>query len=112
MKAILGSISALFFVSLALFGCSKTSPEGVAAPSVAVGNGKAVFEASNCGNCHGPGKNAPDLSKIGGEHDAIWIVAHVKNPKVHNPGSRMPGYEGKISETDLQAMGSYLASLK
>lgn len=112
MKAILGSTSALFLVSLALFGCNKTAPEGAAAPSAAAGNGKTVFESSNCGNCHGPGKNAPNLSKIGAERDAAWIVAHVKNPKVHNPGSRMPGYEGKISEADLQAMGSYLASLK
>ena len=110
MKAILGSTPALFLVSLALFGCNKAPAGDAATPTAAPG--KAIFEASNCGNCHGPGKNAPNLTKIGAEKDAAWIVAHVKNPKVHNPGSRMPGYEGKISEADLQAMGSYLASLK
>lgn len=110
MKALFGTLAALFSLTLALFGCNKTSDSGAAAPQTA--SGKAIFESKDCGNCHGPGKRAPQLTHLGAEHDAAWIVAHVKNPKTHNPGSRMPAYEGKMSESDLQALGGYLASLK
>ena len=110
MKAMMGILSALLLLSLALFGCSKSDSGGAAAPKADAG--KAIFASKDCGNCHGPGKRAPDLTKAGAQHDAAWIVAHVKNPRTHNPGSRMPGYEGKMSESDLQAIGSYLASLK
>jgi mono/diheme cytochrome c family protein len=109
MKTLFGTISALFLGALALFGCSKAQDSEAAPPATA---GKTIFESKDCGNCHGPGKRAPQLTKLGAEHDAAWIVAHVKNPKTHNPNSGMPGYEGKMSESDLQAIGSYLASLK
>lgn len=97
-------------MTLVLVGCSKTKDGGTASPQALPG--KAIFLASDCGNCHGTGKRAPDLTKLGATREAAWITAHVKNPKTHNPGSRMPAYEGKISESDLQALGSYLASLK
>jgi mono/diheme cytochrome c family protein len=42
----------------------------------------------------------------------VWLAEHVKNPKTHNPGSRMPAFEGKISDADLRALSAYLASLK
>jgi mono/diheme cytochrome c family protein len=111
MKPIFGVCAAIFMFSLALIGCSKTEVTQASAAS-STSAGKTVLEASDCGNCHGGGKNAPDLTKLGATRDAAWIVAHVKNPKTHNPGSRMPAYEGKINEADLQALGSYLASLK
>lgn len=110
MKTFFGTVSALFLLTIALFGCSKPGEGGSTSPQTA--SGKAIFESKDCGNCHGPGKRAPQLTHLGAEHDAAWIVAHVKNPKTHNPGSRMPAYEGKMSESDLQAIGSYLASLK
>ena len=56
----------------------------------------------------------PDLSRTGAaaSHTPDWLVAHVKDPKTHNPGSRMPGFAGKISDKDLLALGAYLAGLK
>jgi hypothetical protein len=45
-------------------------------------------------------------------HTPQWLADHVKNPKSQNPNSRMPAFEGKISDKDLQALGVYLASLK
>lgn len=77
--------------------------------------GVAVFTANNCGNCHKlnelGGGQAPNLSKIGAEHDATWIAAQIKDPKTHNPNSKMPAFD-KISEDDLKTLSDYLASLK
>jgi mono/diheme cytochrome c family protein len=130
-----GTMFALLSLGLLLLtGCSSNDtanspsqpPQGASPGRAATGagatgggdvadKGKAVFAANNCGNCHalngqGGGK-APDLSKIGGEHDATWIAAHVKDPKTHNPNSKMPAFD-KLSEDDLKALSDYLASLK
>jgi mono/diheme cytochrome c family protein len=44
---------------------------------------------------------------------AQWLADHVRDPKSHNPRSRMPAFgEDKISETDLAALVDYLANLK
>ena len=88
------------------------APAGAALAS----GGQKVFASHNCGNCHAingqGGRGGPDLGKVGGEHDAQWIVAHVRNPQSHKPGSRMPAFEGKISDAELASLGAYLASLK
>lgn len=56
----------------------------------------------------------PDLSRVGAEpgRTAEWIIEHIKHPQSHNPGSRMPAFAGKINDSDLKALGDYLASLK
>ena len=59
-----------------------------------------------------PQWSGPDACGGEAEHTAAWLVAHIKNPKAHNPGSRMPSFEGHISDKDLLALGAYLASLK
>lgn len=80
--------------------------------------GMTVYNNNGCANCHAiggqGGRKAPELTKVGAEatHTADWLIAHVKDPKTHNPGSRMPAYQGKINDTDLKALGAYLASLK
>lgn len=80
--------------------------------------GRKVFDANGCARCHsigGGGRGrAPELTHVGADptHTAQWIADHVKNPKTHNPNSRMPAYEGKISDADLQALSTYLAGLK
>jgi cbb3-type cytochrome oxidase cytochrome c subunit len=96
--------------------------------------GKKVMVANNCFRCHGingvrgpmasgppPASGGrprmgrgPDLGKVGAEpdHTAEWLVAHVRDPKSHNPDSMMPGFDGKINDDDLRALGEYLASLK
>ena len=76
--------------------------------------GRTVFESNGCAGCHSGGGQAPDLSHVGAEaeHTPEWLVAHIKNPKTHNPSSTMPAFAGKISDSDLLALGAYLASLK
>ena len=56
----------------------------------------------------------PDLTRVGADpsHTPQWLAEHVKNPRSQNPTSRMPAFEGKISDQDLLALGTYLASLK
>lgn len=112
---------------LLITGCAKNdgaAPSATTAPAAARGDaalvtaGKAAYDAHNCLKCHvingQGGRMGPDLSHVGAEteHSSAWIVAHVKNPKTHNPGSRMPAFGGKISDKDLLAIGAYLASLK
>jgi mono/diheme cytochrome c family protein len=36
----------------------------------------------------------------------------MKNPKTVKPQSRMPPFDGKISDDDLKAVAEYLATLK
>jgi cbb3-type cytochrome oxidase cytochrome c subunit len=63
----------------------------------------------------GPGGmigRGPELSKVGSKRTRDWLIEHIKNPKAHNPQSRMPGYDGKINDADMQALADYLASLK
>lgn len=54
----------------------------------------------------------PELSTVGTKRTRDWLIEHVRNPKAHNPQSRMPAYDGKISDADLQLLANYLASLK
>lgn len=117
----------LLLLGAAAAGCTKSEGGGDAGSAPAAGAnagsplvaaGKTVYASNGCARCHAlggqGGRNGPDLSRVGAEatHTADWLVAHVTNPKTHNPGSRMPGFAGKIGDKDLLALGAYLASLK
>jgi mono/diheme cytochrome c family protein len=106
-----------------LLGCNRSSgsaPAASGAPNDAalIATGKAVFDANGCARCHAlggqGGGRAPDLTHVGADpsHTPQWLAEHVKNPKAQNPSSRMPAFEGRISDSDLNALGVYLASLK
>ncbi|MFL5244173.1 MAG: MJ0042-type zinc finger domain-containing protein [Gemmataceae bacterium] len=64
----------------------------------------------------GPGgrNRGPDLSTVGRDpNDTVdWLMAFIREPTSKKPRSRMPGFEGKISEADLRSLAEYLASLK
>ena len=63
----------------------------------------------------GPGGGmgrGPSLTNVGTKRSRDWIIAHIRNPKGHNPQSRMPGFEGKIKDQELEALADYLLSLK
>lgn len=123
----------LSILALAVPGCNKgadnsaaPSTTGGAAPATGASSGAggaqtasgglAIYEASGCTKCHGtPGQRpgrAPDLSHEGTNHDATWIAQHIKDPQSQNPQSRMPKYQGRISDPDLKTLSDYLASLK
>ncbi len=118
LRTVLTVVGVAFAASLLVMaGCGKNEggTQGNANPVAA---GKAVFDANNCAKCHSiAGQGNPrgrDLTHVGADpnHTSEWLIAHVKNPRAHNPNSPMPAFEGKISEQDLAALGDYLASLK
>jgi mono/diheme cytochrome c family protein len=95
-------------------GCAKSNGGDAAL----IAAGKTTFDANGCGRCHAMGGQvggrAPDLTHVGADpsHTPQWLAQHVKNPRSQNPSARMPAFEGKISDQDLLALGTYLASLK
>jgi len=65
--------------------------------------GKSVFDANGCGRCHAVGGQgggrAPDLSHEGADPNHTpsgWPTR--EEPALAEPGSRMPAFEGKISD--------------
>jgi mono/diheme cytochrome c family protein len=101
---------ALLTTSVLMTGCKGNG----SADASLIAAGKNVFDANGCARCHGGRGRAPDLSHEGADpsHTPQWLAQHVKNPKSQNPRSPMPAFEGKISDQDLNALGTYLASLK
>ncbi len=111
---------------LLLVGCSNnasssdTSNSSSTTTASAADPGKAIFDNNGCGRCHNLGGaaggrgRAPDLSHEGADstHTAQWIADQINNPRSHNPMSRMPAYQGRIQDKDLQTLSSYLAGLK
>jgi mono/diheme cytochrome c family protein len=104
---------ALVASALLMAGC-KGGAGGGQSDAALIAAGKGVFDSNGCARCHGGGGRAPDLSHEGADpsHTPQWIAQHVKNPRSQNPRSRMPAFEGKINDQDLNALGTYLASLK
>ena len=120
-KWILGSMG-LLAILLIVAGCSKPGSDVPAGPSLPAARqaatGESIFKANNCGRCHmlngQGGMIGPDLSHEGAnpQHNAQWIADHIKNPKTHSPGSRMPSFAGRIPDSDIQTLAEYLAGLK
>jgi mono/diheme cytochrome c family protein len=108
---------ALLASLLVIGGCRKNDA-GAPGDAALIATGKAAFNANGCARCHAVGgqggRMGPDLTRVGADpnHTPQWLAQHVKNPRSQNPSSRMPAFEGKISDQDLLALGTYLASLK
>lgn len=103
---------AFCLVALTVVGCQKPEASGV---EKQVADGKAVF-TKNCANCHAVngqgGGSGPDLSKTAASHEAKWLMEHIDNPKVHNPGSRMPAFGEKLGDKPMQDIIAYVLTLK
>jgi mono/diheme cytochrome c family protein len=84
--------------------------------------GPKVFEANKCSNCHSVEKvkiarkiqsekmAGPDLSKIGDERDAAWIVKFAMREVEVDGKQHKNEYKG--TKDDLQTIANWLASLK
>ena len=94
-------------------------------PATASGPGAAVFQANTCVNCHAirgtgaHGTAGPDLTHLAGRatigagvlpSDAGSIRAWLADPQRYKPGAFMPRVP--LSDADLDALASYLVSLK
>ena len=82
-------------------------------PSVV--QGKQQYQTLGCAACHsihGEGEMiGPELSSVGAQRDADWLMRRLKDPESVAPGSIMPAYSG-LSETELKDLANYLVSLK
>ena len=97
-------------------GCFRCHAVDGARPAGGPG-GPPKFGPGGPGGSGGPGRGgmgAPDLAKVGAgqEHTADWLSQYIQNPKSVKADSKMPPFEGKMSEDDLKALVEYLASLK
>jgi mono/diheme cytochrome c family protein len=112
-----------------LVGCSQTPSTNESGSTGSGGNttasggsaiekGKSVYASFRCAQCHQiggqGGSGGPDLSRIGANTSRTpqWLKEHIKNPRAHSPSSRMPSFEGKIPDADLDNLVAYLGSLK
>ncbi|MBX9583832.1 MAG: cytochrome c [Gemmataceae bacterium] len=109
-------------------GAPKFGGPGTPAGPQRAKTGNAVFD-QHCLKCHsvdggaaagggGPkGKmgGAPDLAKVAADpaHTPEWLAEHVRNPKAHSPGSKMPTFDAsKLSDEDLKSVVEYMSKLK
>jgi len=76
-----------------------------------VSRGKEIFLSEGCAGCHSfrgrGGETAPDLTAVGERRSTLWIMSQIKDPKSHNPDSRMPEY-GHLSMSERYAIARYL----
>lgn len=76
-----------------------------------VSQGKEIFLSAGCANCHSfkghGGELAPDLTAVGERRSTLWIMSQIKDPKSHNPDSRMPEF-GHLSIFERYAIARYL----
>jgi cytochrome c oxidase subunit 2 len=87
--------------------------------SALIAKGEKTFADKKCVLCHvikekggtvGPLARGPDLSTMGGQRDAQWLKAFMKDPKAVNPNAKMMAFKG--TEEELEALVAYLGSLK
>ncbi|HYQ48559.1 MAG TPA: c-type cytochrome [Thermodesulfovibrionales bacterium] len=76
-------------------------------------DGGDLFRQQRCITCHrfrGQGGMAgPDLTDVFRRRSTFWVVRQIRNPRTHNPDSRMPSYE-QLDLLDIYALISYLRS--
>jgi cbb3-type cytochrome oxidase cytochrome c subunit len=77
-------------------------------------SGRQVFEDKACTACHSVlgegGEIGPDLSVYGLQRTKEWMIQHHVDPRSLVGGSIMPDFT--YSESELEALGLYLSSLK
>jgi ubiquinol-cytochrome c reductase cytochrome b subunit len=75
-----------------------------------------VVYARFCIGCHvvngEGGADGPDLSDIGRKHDALYMKRLIADPEAVNPDAEMPSFESRLSQVELDAISTLLASLK
>jgi len=76
-----------------------------------ISQGKEIFLSEGCINCHSfkghGGETAPDLTAVGERRSVVWIMSQIKDPKSHNPDSRMPEFS-RLSIFERYAIARYL----
>jgi cbb3-type cytochrome oxidase cytochrome c subunit len=80
---------------------------------ISLPGGEAVFREQRCDTCHRfrgqGGLTGPDLTEVSKRRGTLWIMNQIKNPRSHNPDSRMPAYDN-LGYIEIFAIISYLKS--
>lgn len=78
-------------------------------------NGAKLFRKEGCIHCHkfkGEGGGVgPDLAGVAEDHSETWIKEQIRDPKLHNPDTRMPSF-AYLSEREIEAIVKYLREEK
>jgi mono/diheme cytochrome c family protein len=115
----------LVFICVVLAGCGKKDESAAGnAPAddgtASAGSGNTLFD-QHCAKCHtvsgaagGPKKKAPDLAKVGADpaHTPDWLAEHIRNPKVHEPNSKMPPFGDRLKPDEVKGLAEFLAAKK
>lgn len=71
--------------------------------------------AEQCAACHKIGKEGgeigPDLSAYGKLRDKNFIKKYIEDPSKLNASSTMPGFKAQLTETQIEDIARYIASL-
>jgi len=93
-------IGTVFFLISLLISAVALTPDG-----------EALFREQRCNTCHRlkghGGMLGPDLSDVIKRRGIIWTIRQIRNPKSHNPVSRMPSYD-HLGYIETYAIISYL----
>lgn len=80
-------------------------------------DGKAIFDAKKCINCHSIGAQKGPMAKIGGsldgvgsKRDAAWLKGFLTDPKSKMPEGKMSN--PKLNEQEIDSLAQYLLTIK
>ena len=76
--------------------------------------GERLFMIQGCYGCHTVGRMGtpigPDLSRVGFKYSEAYLAGWLRDPGAQRPNAHMPKLE--LSPTDVEALASFLASLR
>ncbi len=82
-------------------------------PPIQMTRARQVLIEQKCINCHRiqgvGGLQGPDLSQAGWKFNRQHLRSQILQPQLRNPDSKMPSFQGKISEEDLEVVVEYLS---
>ena len=54
----------------------------------------------------------PELTRVGGKHDAAYLERLIADPTSVNPKAEMSAFGSRLTEAELKDLAAYLASRK
>lgn len=112
---VVGAGGLLLVVVFTFLTISLRAVASLPVPDPSIARGKQLYQTLGCAACHrihGVGEAVgPDLSYIGSQRDAAWLLRRLKEPEAMVQGSIMPSYAG-LSEAELTDLTNYMLSLK
>jgi mono/diheme cytochrome c family protein len=90
---------------------------GAATAIAGAEEGKQLFDAKKCINCHTLGDQKGPMAKLGGpldgtgsKRDLAWQKAYLTDPKSKVPDGKMP--KQKLTDQEISDLAEYMMTLK